>query len=164
MICPNCEVDHTQITKDWPCNWPIERRLRFANALTSLGVGPGFLPAMACEVEKLINLSVYEVSEVELIRYMTESAAIAQRLARVESVRDAMLVWSKRITKPFSFTTSDSRGSIYLKLSLLAVIGPPMLILTTPIRMPFMAIRWWVGRKLHPYFTGWLKQHGKKKC
>lgn len=161
--CPHCKTEHS-LTKDWPCHWSQERRERFARALVACGVGPGFLPAMAAEVEKLMTTSIFLTNEDDLIAYFTESAGIGVRVSWIEAQRERWLAWSKPILAPFRKVFDNlTVRFIPLALCLLIFIGLPMLILTAPIRIPFAVWRWWVARRLHPTFVDWLKAKGKKK-
>lgn len=163
MTCSHCGTDHKAEKTDWPENWDCGRRAWFAKSMESVGVIPEYAPTMAAQVEKLSKTSPYIVSESELFTYLSQSAMISRRLARINEERDWCLAWSQKITRPLTFKITDNKTSIFFKLVILAIIGLPMLFLTAPIRLPFSIWKWWVNRDFHPYFTGWLKKHGVKK-
>jgi hypothetical protein len=163
MTCSHCHTDHEPDMRDWPCSWNPERREHFIKKLIPLGVTPVFIPSMASEVEKITNAGVYIAVEDDLIAYLTESNRIAEKIGKLDETRSRWLAWSRKITRPLTIRVSDTRVSTCWKLTLLGIIGLPMLILTAPIRLPFAAVKWWIGRKLCPYFTDWLRKHGLRK-
>jgi hypothetical protein len=163
VTCKHCKTDHKPEAVCWPENWDEDRRAWFVKSVSAVGVIPEYAPAMTHEVEKLSKTSPYIVSEVELFAYLTQSATISKKLARINEKRDWCLSWSRKITRPLTFKIADNRTSIFFKFVILLIIGLPMLVLTTPIRLPFSIWKRWAGRNFHPYFTGWLRKNGIKK-
>lgn len=163
MSCPHCHTDHEPDMRDWPCSWSPERREVFIKRLVSLGVTPVFIPSMAAEVEKIANAGTYVAVEDDLVTYLTESGKVAARVAAIDDRRSRWLAWSRKITRPLTITVVDTKVSTCWKLMLLLAVGLPMLVLTAPIRMTFAAVKWWVGRKLCPYFIQWLRKYGRRK-
>jgi hypothetical protein len=161
--CPHCQTSHGPDTRDWPCSWDQERRLNFVKELALLGVLPHYIPSMAAEVQKLSIESAYEVTEQQLYQYLRESRETANQLADMENKRKDCLGWAWKISRPFHFTTAETKTSVCVKLMALVLVGLPLFALTFPIRMFFAILKWLTSRRLHPYFIGWLKTHGKKK-
>ncbi len=163
MTCMHCHEDHQLQQNSWPENWSQQRRQAFYHRMSLLGVIDEYIPTMAAEIERLLLVSPYRVSELELYRYMESSNVMHRRFLGILEHQSRWSADYKKILSPLCPTEKNS-CIIGLAMIFAYIIATLMLqVLTIPVRLWFKIKLWLVKRQIHPLFTGWLDHHGVQK-
>jgi hypothetical protein len=137
--------------------------MEFYQRMSNLGVLDQYIPGMACEIERLLLVSPYRVSEFELYRYF-ESTNTTHR--RFLDLLDRQSKWAAHCKKSLSVLCPTEKNSCLVGICWIFIfvfVTLAVYVATIPVRVSFAVRLWWVKRQICPLFTGWLERHGVKK-
>lgn len=161
--CQHCEEEHAFHEPGWPANWNDDRRADFYLRMTRLGVIDTYIPSMASEIERLLLVSPYRVTEHELYRYLESSNTLHRRFL---DLLDKQHRWAAHCKRSLGkLCPTEKHGCCVGILLIFVFVFTTLLVhvLTLPVRLSFTFRIWMVKRQIHPLFTGWLNKHGVRK-